>query len=107
MRALSISRVLKQQTRDNLVAFLTDISSGIDTDHLHYMITRGISIWDIIPQDLRTIARMSFHVRLPTLHMLEENAIVEAALEARPDAASILRTPKGVEWLRLNLFDGR
>lgn len=107
MRSLPISRVIKQQAHENLVAFLTDISSGIDTDHLCYMVSRDIRLWDIIPPSLRTIARVSFHSRLPTLHMLKDDAIVEAALEARPDAASLFNTKAGMEWLRSNLIDRR
>jgi len=94
-------------TQRRLVAFIADISAGIDPDHMNYLATRSISIWDLLPDDIAKLARPLLRFRVPRLNQVSKDRLLAAALEARPDCAAILKTPSGQRWLESNFLDSR
>ena len=104
MRLVSSPR---SATHQRLVAFITYISDGIDPDHMNYLVDRGISIWQLIPEGIAKLARPLIRLRVPSLDRVSAEELLAAALEARPDCTAILKTPAGQRWLESNLSASR
>lgn len=92
---------------ERLVAFFADIASGIDADHMAYLIDRDKSVWQIIPGSLHRIAKTALFMRVPFIGVVTTDQLLAAAVEARPDCAAILRTQRGQRWLQENFGNGR
>lgn len=85
-----------------VVDLFAEVTHGFDTEHLTYVISRNITVWQIIPQGIVGLAKIGLRARVSNITQIPYDMLVKAAVEARPDCADLLQSPTGLRWLEHN-----
>ena len=94
VRNIFSGKTLKEQA----VELVATVTGRFDTDHIKYLVSRNIRLVDLMPEPLWS-AQAAWLSRYVLLAALSADDILEAAIEARPDCADILRSEAGRRWL--------
>jgi len=95
----------RKSTHTRVVTIVGEATANFDDAHLAYLIERGIIVWKLLPFRFTAVA-LNWLLPNADLMDLPSEALVAAAIEARPAIAPLLQTERGRLWLR-NFFSWR
>ena len=84
--------------KERVAEAISNLTENIDIETVAYLVRRNLSLWSLLPGGIVEMLRPWLFL-YAWMGALGTDELLEAAIEARPDCATILNSTEGRRWL--------